>query len=309
MQPTQTRTQAEDYGQLIYPEWWPKESGRPPTAPCPKRVTKPKPKPAKAATFVEPQKDPRPIMKTTGTSTTLVQPPFRMNYTPRLPAKTVKTVGFTQPKPVSSPFPPEAEDRPQSDLLDISEDMGATPGAGSSLSNSSKEPRLKWSLPEDEREEDRERSAEAKTVKRQQFTKWTGDFSNVVKRSPLQSSAEFTSQSSEQRLKESSSGSRREATPTGDASRHFETSSTSSISTYHPSEELKAFYRNEHEKIFAEPQKKRGLKTLETREIPLEPGHVSMSAQLYRTGGSSDVSEGERYHDDGLGSMESFSRS
>lgn len=124
-----------------------------------------------------------------------------------------------------------------------------------------------------------------------------------MKRSPLQSSAEFTSQSSDHRLKESSSASRRE--PLADGSRRFETSSASSISTYHPTEELKAFYRNEHEKIFAE--RKGGLKTLETREMPLDPGHVSMSAQLYRTSGSSDLSEGDR--GEVLGSTDSFSRS
>ena len=238
----------------VYPDWWPKDTS---VAPAPK--PKPKAKPPKTRPNAKPDVPApapqlKPAMKTTGTSTALVQPPFRMNYMPRQTSKPLKSVAFRANQPeITEEFPEEQ--------------AGLRPQSASPLSSSTREQRPKRSQPD----------AERQTVKRQ--AQWMGDFSDVVKRSPLKSS----------------SG----ASEPVDAARKYETSSASSISTYHPSEELKAFYRNEHEKIFAEPTR---LKTLAPRELSLDPAaQVSMSAQLYRMSGSSGESEEEQ--------MDSFSRS
>ena len=236
----------------VYPDWWPKDttvSKPPPTKPQSK-AKPPKTRPRAQPEVPAAVSQLKPAMKTTGTSTALVQPPFRMNYVPRQTTKPLKTVAFRANQP-------EMEERPE-------EQANMRPLSASPLSSSTRDQRPKWSQPDAERE----------TVKRQ----WMGDFSDVVKRSPLKSSS-GTSEPL-------------------DVARKYETSSASSISTYHPSEELKAFYRNEHDKIFAEPRPK----TLAPRELSLDPAaQVSMSAQLYRMSGSSGESEEEQ--------LDSFSRS
>ena len=235
----------------VYPDWWPKDTS---VQTKPQTKTKPpQPKARPKTATVDTQGPPlKPAMKTTGTSTALVQPPFRMNYVPRPTVKATKTVAFRGNQQEIT------EDEPQ-----VVEPQVIEPRVQSSaLSGSIKDQRQKW-------------TNERQTVKRQ--PNWAGDFSDVVKRSPMKSS----SGSSE---------------PQDPSRNKYETSSASSISTYHPSEELKAFYRNEHDKIFAEPRPK----TLAPREMSLDPAaQVSMSAQLYRLSGSSGESE----------QMDSFSRS
>ena len=253
----------KDYGPLIYPDWWPmdtssgSQSSQHPQPP-PKRTVKPKVYTSKGRTPISTSQDPpKPPTKTIGTSTPL-------SHSSAKPLKLLVSPLYENPRQVSL--------RPE--LKQTRSQKAITP-------SSSESSRARQSVHSSEDTEgQRMYRNDTGTVKRGLGTTWAGDFTKVVKRSP-ENRTERSSQ--ESRGKTSLSELRRKREDDREGVK-LDLSSDSSISTYHPSEELKAFYRNEHDRLCPKPS-------------PRQTPQVSVSAQFYRSNESSARSGSELAED------------